>query len=241
MHQNKSLRPLYFPLYFLLYFLSRNLNDVERTTVFYHFMLHEFFHLGQGISSYRYHYTDYAPRALLRVDYYADAVAALALYELYRQFHPPGWVPEPSWNRNLARLIRLAVLDMEVFTAFEHAYPLQSISWFSFRRYLQWHFQYARARQYGTDTGTLESFNLLETPDLVLGGIDAQDALYRTDTVFTKPQLLVIGWKAKLHEFSSEVENFAGHLVDAVLRGDLESSNRLFADAFFVHPNLVGR
>ncbi len=76
-------------------------------------------------------------------------------------------------------------------------------------------------------------------PVLSLGG--SEDKRYDRNMTFSRPQLLVVGWNDKLYEFNSDRSEFAAYLVDSVLRGDLEHSNRLFADLFHMYPEFIGR
>jgi hypothetical protein len=224
----------------------RKVSDIQSLTVFYVFMLHEFLHITtQGLSSYHYQFTDRAKLPLLEVDYYADAFSALAIHLLYKKFFPPAW-RQLEWKHDLADIIKAVIVGIEVFTAMANPYPQKKLRWDGFARYLTWHFQYARVRQFSSDEGARLNLKLLQHVKVILGGIDpyVDRRLFTEKTKWPlehRNEMLVCFDNSFYQFHSAENKNFAPQLAKAVLEGNLEVSNTLLGEFFEKNPSFIGR
>ncbi len=118
---------------------SLNLDPRQRAMAFDNFILHELFHIKQGLRNETYKDTDRAESVLRSVDYHADANAALAALYLYVEEDPTFDISE--WNDLYCKIIRSITHQMYVFD-----WGNKETSWSASRviRHLTWHMQYHR-------------------------------------------------------------------------------------------------
>lgn len=225
----------------------RKVSPMQKLTAFYVFMLHEFKHITtQGVSSYRYQFTDATPRILEVLDYRADVFSALAIHLLYKRFTPPGWM-QTNWKDELKDIMEALIVSIEVFTAMANPYPQKQLRWDGFARYFTLHFQYARVKQFLFDKDAILRQELLKPVKFTLGGrTPGTDMTWFSEETQWLPghenNLFVsIADQDEPYKFHSfERTNFATQLVKAVLEGNLDKSNKLLGEFFDVFPTLIG-
>jgi hypothetical protein len=134
------------------------------------FVVHEVYHVGQGLLSTNFAGIGRAGVALEEIDYWADAVAvgALAKNAVARSATP---------SSAAVQHIEAAIRCMEAFDRAEQGLPIKRLPERRLRRYLIWHLQLARART----VRSAESIDELFADRVVVelaplhGSLDARD------------------------------------------------------------------
>jgi hypothetical protein len=205
---------------------------LDRDGVFDTFLVHEWAHLNHGLTSDKYFDLADDLQGLRRLDYRADAISVLVCEEMYRSLN---MLKEcPSGPRLRARVIRMALTNMEVFDAFWTPYPLEEMEVARFNRYLTWHFQHARAAQWPR---TGRSLDLLEEPLIEPEWPGQKVSLWEAPPRHLK---LFITGDGRLNRFRADSEAFAKRLIRGVLSGDVRMTGQAFDEVFGLLPGLVG-
>lgn len=141
------------------------------------FILHEFFHLHQNLTSEKHYDITSAPDALRVLDYQADANAALAAIYLYAENDET--FNYQVWRTLYQNVIKAVTRQMYVFN---HAQKEASMSAGRFIRHLTWHYQYHRVSNYRKDAHYSE-LQLLVEPGINIRNIAVaqQKGLLRKD------------------------------------------------------------
>ncbi len=210
------------------------------------FLVHEFYHIHQFLTSDRYQDSSYAPRGLQSIDYLADACAIRGIFKLYDRHK--CWqdlnLKDVPWNRKLAELIRIAVHTMEVFDVFSQGnFPITSMDDMErFLRYVQWHFQYVRAFNFCHDNVELEAFGLIDMPIIDSEiGIDFLTNGSTSENCIPSRLKFFITWRGRLYRFMSDDESFAKNLRNGIFKSDFVLSSEAIRVFLAGYPDLTGR
>jgi hypothetical protein len=223
---------------------SMNVVPGQCRSMIHLFLLHEFYHIVQNLTSDRYQDSDHAPRGLQWIDYLADAYSIHGAYRLYDRF---GWwsrvdLQSARWNQRLEWLIQSALRSMEVFNADAPGYPVQQIGQERFVRYSMWHLQHARARTFAVETGDISAFGLIDPPivEFEKGTSFPAEVVRASDTLPEKTKLFVT-WRGRFYRFTSDTSDFARNLRDGILRADTKLTLEAMRELLNDHRDLTGR
>lgn len=153
--------------------------DFEKHAIYDLFLLHEAVHPLQLITGIRHSDAGSAPSIISALDYEADAFAVLALHILYKQCAEYDVIlgADRTLGHELAWNIDMLIKHMQVFNyqkTPEHKYEIvEGLSYARFQRYLQWHYNYSRARRYRGEES--DGLRLMRQPllDIVFGAVPA--------------------------------------------------------------------
>jgi hypothetical protein len=133
------------------------------------FLVHEVYHVGQGLQSTNFAGIGRAGVALEEVDYWADAVAISAATKDAIQ---AGVAPAAALVAHLEASLRCT----QAFDRAEHGPRIERLAERRLRRYLIWHLQLARARtiRYAEDVDALFADRILAELAPLTGWLDAR-------------------------------------------------------------------
>lgn len=211
---------------------AKGLRGLDLAGAIQTFVAHEWIHLPQGLNGDKYSDVPDWSQGLRHLDYEADARSIVLCHHFFRRHKPAGW-SEDFPAAGLARVIRMALTNMEVFDAFWRPYPQEEMGRDRFLRYVTWHFQHARARQF-TLAGL---FDVCSEPLFDIEGLPNQIGFWQQPPEHLKVFLTL---DKKLYRFRADAQDFAKNLIRAVLRADCSHSSVCFDEMFAQHPLLVG-
>ncbi|MFP2924678.1 hypothetical protein ACLESO_05560 [Pyxidicoccus sp. 3LG] len=108
------------------------------------FLLHEGYHIAQGLTSYNYRGIGRAGFVLEGIDYDADVFSIQGCLA-WRRNQESGRVREQGEMATLTSILETVIGGLSAFDAFEGRFPLQELPERRLRRYLIWYLQLARA------------------------------------------------------------------------------------------------
>lgn len=227
--------------------IERNVSPSDETAMMHLFLLHEFFHTNQNLTSYRYRGLRNDCRAVMAIDYLADAQSILTAFLLYRYNRPNGWTDaemSTEWNRGVARLIVCAINVMMVFRRQLDADEFKKqTNTGNFHRLLTWHFQYTRIIEFLPEFHSLTDIALMEEPAISLEYEAFLQPSVKWNPLDTFPEQLKLLFvmQKRIHHFTSDTSEFIKKLMEGVFCGDVVASKAAFGAVFQEFPHLVGR
>jgi len=210
------------------------------------FIIHEFFHLKQGVNSWRYADTDTAACSMSAVDYYADALATLCCFLLLREENSEGRWSDDLASSCLGCLHQILIFDWNMAN--------KPKNFDRFLRHVYWHFQFHRSER--NSFTSIDQMQILFEPRFDfpgLGPINLQglvnrdwpllEAAHNNPTNEKMPTTFGchVGSNGVPHlsrlslTKSAEYERF----FEGIFTGDVEKTEGFFAEMFEQDPSYV--
>jgi SMODS-associated and fused to various effectors sensor domain len=204
----------------------RSLDEVQRVTFGQCLILHELFHISQGLRSATYHGIGRAGFALEEVDYWADAFALGVLSTMQVRNRGPQGIRDVK--PIVTTLTGTVLRGLAAFDRFEnHGDRIEQLPERRLRRYLIWHLQHARAETLTSPQQIWELFGerlLVELTPLE-GGLNAAFDKIARKAVPGRTELFIV-LKARLMREPKNQSFDPDVLIDAVRAYDIEALQR---------------